>query len=173
MIVRPMLLLVVVSACVPSAATLDDAHRTAIVDSVDARLVEFRAAVGSMQADSVAGFYLGDSTFRWIEDGEVRYRSRAEIATAIREAAPFMSDAELLYDGTVITPLAPGIASVVTGFAQKFTTPDGQRTGFAGAITAVMVHTTEGWVFQSGHTSSTATPRDSVAVVVTPTPNEP
>ncbi|MEO8479222.1 MAG: hypothetical protein ABI542_06260, partial [Gemmatimonadota bacterium] len=154
--------LVIAAACTPAAPTLDAAHRAAIIDSVETRLTAFRAAVGGMQADSVAQFYLADSTFRWIEDGEVRYHSRNEIATAIREAAPFMSNAELLYDGTVITPLAPGVASLVTGFAQKFTAPDGQRTGFAGAITAVMVDTPNGWMFQSGHTSSVTPKRDSV-----------
>lgn len=135
------------------------AHRAAIVDSVEQRLDAFRAAVATMQADSVATFYVGDASLRWIEDGEVRYRSREEIATALREAAPFMRDAQLLYDGTMVTPLAPGVASIVTGFAQKFTTPDGSRAGFAGAITAVMVHTDEGWQFQTGHTSSTGRPR--------------
>lgn len=158
------LLLAVVTACTPAAPTFDAAHRAAMIDSIEARLTAFRAAVGTMQADSVAQFYLGDSTFRWIEDGVVRYRSRAEIATAIREAAPFMSDAELRYDGTEVTPLAPGVASIATGFAQKFTAPDGQRTGFVGAITAVMVNTPAGWVFQSGHTSSVVPPRDSVLV---------
>lgn len=158
------LLFVIMTACTPSAPTFDAAHQVAIIDSVESRLTAFRAAVGGMQADSVAQFYRADSTFRWIEDGEVRYHSRNEIADAIREAAPFMSNVELLYDGTVITPLAPGVASVATGFAQKFTASDGQRTGFAGAITAVMVDTPRGWVFQSGHTSSVTPKRDSVAV---------
>ncbi|HET9065530.1 MAG TPA: hypothetical protein VFN22_06920 [Gemmatimonadales bacterium] len=161
---RQSVLFLLAMACTPSTPTLDAAHRLAIIDSVETRLTAFRAAVGGMQADSVAQFYLADSTFRWIEDGEVRYHSRAEVATAIRDAAPFMSDASLLYDGTVITPLAPGVASIVTGFAQKFTTPDGQRAGFAGAITAVMVDTPDGWMFQSGHTSSVHPRQDSVAV---------
>ena len=41
------------------------------------------------------------------------------------------------------------------------------RIALAGAITAVMVHTAEGWQFQTGHTSSAGRPReggDSTAV---------
>lgn len=162
------LMFLIATACASTAPTFDAAQQAAIIDSVESRLTAFRAAVGAMQADSVAQFYLADSTFRWIEDGEVRYHSRSEIAAAIRESAPFMSNAELLYDGTVITPLAPGVASVVTGFAQKFTAPDGQLTGFAGAISAVMVDTPDGWMFQSGHTSSVTRTRDSTAA----TPSE-
>jgi len=161
--------LVLLAACAAPEAepAFTAAHRAAIVDSVSQRLDAFRAAVATMAPDTIAPYYVADSTLRWIEDGVVRYTSRAEIAAALQEAAPFMRDAQLLYDGTTITPLAPGVASIVTGFAQKFTLPDGTRGGFAGAITAVIVHTAEGWQFQTGHTSSAGRPReggDSTAV---------
>jgi hypothetical protein len=163
----PWLVIGVVACAAPSGEPeFSMAHRAAIVDSVEQRLTAFRATVATMEPDSVSQFYVADSTLRWIEDGVVRYTSRGDIATALREAAPFMHDAQLLYDGTTITPLAPGVASIVTGFAQKFTMPDGTRGGFAGAITAVMVHTAEGWQFQTGHTSSAGRPRGEADSVV-------
>jgi hypothetical protein len=91
-----------------------------------------------------------------IEDGVVRYRSRAEVADAIRELAGSVRRTELLMDGTIITPLAPGVAAVTTGFAQKVEDHEGRVGGFAGAISMVLVHREEGWQFQFGHTSSGA-----------------
>ncbi len=150
------LLLLMLAGCTAAEPEFTASHRAAIVDSVEATLDAFSAAVATMDADSIAAFYAADSAFRWIEDGSVRYRSRDDIATALREAAPFMRNVVLLYDGTVVTPLAPGVASLVTGFAQRFTNPAGETGGFAGAITAVMVHREGRWQFLSGHTSSLA-----------------
>lgn len=142
---------------------LSATHRAAMIDSVDRRLAEFRAAVATMRSDSVIPFYSADADFRWIEDGVVRYTRRDEIAAAIAASAPFMHDVTLQYDGTLITPLAPGIASVTTGFAQKYTAPDGAAHAIVGSITAVMVHSARGWQFASGHTSRAVGPTGSAA----------
>lgn len=157
---RALLIVLLITGCsIESRSTaLDEAHRAAIVDSVSNRLVQFRAAVGTMQPDSITPFYVADTTLRWIEDGVVRYRSRADIAKALIDAQPFMKNPVLRYDHTEITPLAPGVASIVTDFTQKFTTPDGDLAGFAGAIIAVMVHADSGWEFKVGHTSSLPRP---------------
>ena len=149
-------------------ADLTPSHRAAIIDSVGTMLAAFRAAADSLDPDSVASFYVPDSTFRWIEDGVIRYTSRDEIAAAYRGVVGTVTATRLLYDGTVITPLAPGVAAVVAGFAQQFTMRDGMQGGFAGAITAVVVHRPAGWQFLQGHTSSVGaeTPR------LTPRPEE-
>lgn len=148
------LLLTACDRATPERVGLDAPHRSAIIDSVTETLAAFRAAVAVMDVDSVASFYAADSAFRWIEDGELRYRSREAVAAALREAAPYMGNSMLVYDGTVVTPLGPGVASLVTGFAQRFTTPDGVTGGFAGVITAVLVHRHGRWQFLQGHTSS-------------------
>lgn len=158
---RPVLLLAVLAGCAAPGTELTEAHRAAIVDSVASTLAAFRDAVGAMNPDSVASFYVADTTFRWVEEGTIRYRGRGEIAAALREAAPYMHNTVLLHDGTVITPLAPGVASVVTGFAQRFTNQAGETGGFAGALTAVMVHREGRWQFLAGHASSADAPRTS------------
>lgn len=134
--------------------SLDPAHGTAIRDSVTAALASWRTAINALDADRVAGHYLADSTFRWLEDGVIRYRHPLEVAHAIRELAGTIRRTELLLDGTVITPLAPGVAALTTGFAQKVEDAEGRTGGFAGAISAVMVHREGSWVFQFGHTSA-------------------
>lgn len=139
-------------------ATLTPSQAAAIADSTRLTLAAWREAINALDADRVAAHYLADSTFRWLEDGVVRYRHPLEVATAIRELAGTIRRTELLLDGTVITPLAPGVVAVTTGFAQKVEDQEGRLGGFAGAISAVLVHRREGWVFQLGHTSSGENP---------------
>jgi hypothetical protein len=136
-----------------SAAMTND-HRIAIADSVRRTLDAFSQAVATMNADQIASFYADDPDMRWIEDGEVRYRSPGDVAAAIRAAGQNMTGSKVLYDGTEVTAVAPGVAILVTGFAQQYTTIAGDTGGFAGAITAVMVHRGDRWLFLSGHTSS-------------------
>ncbi|HRP06970.1 MAG TPA: nuclear transport factor 2 family protein [Gemmatimonadales bacterium] len=138
----------------PAEPAFDQAARAAVVDSVQATLDEFRAAVASMDAERVASFYVADSTLRWIEDGEIRYRSRDEVIEALRSMEGEVGAISLSYDGTQITALAPGIASVVTGFAQRITRRDGEEGGFAGATTMVLRSEGGRWRFVNGHVSS-------------------
>lgn len=142
------------TGCGTPAPAFTAEHRAAIVDSVNAMLADFRAAVGTLDGDSVATFYVADSTLRWIEDGTVRYTARGQIAQAFQGFRGSITGSRLLYDGTVVTPLAPGVAVMSSGFAQQFARADGTSGGFAGAVSAVVVHRGDRWLFQSGHTSS-------------------
>ncbi len=146
------------SGCEAVAPAFTAEHRAAIVDSVHTMLADFRAAVGTLDGDSVATFYVADSTLRWIEDGTVRYTARAQIAQAFHDFRGAITGSRLLYDGTVVTPLAPGVAVMSSGFAQQFARADGTSGGFAGAVSAVVVHRGDRWLFQSGHTSSAPPP---------------
>ena len=152
----------VLVGCVADAgsaqAALTPAHAMAMTDSARATLSSWREAINALDADRVAAHYLADSTFRWLEDGVVRYRHPLEVANAIRELAGTIQRTELLLDGTVLTPLAPGVVAVTTGFAQKVEDREGRVGGFAGAISAILVHREDGWVFLLGHTSSGSTP---------------
>jgi hypothetical protein len=66
---------------------------------------------------------------------------------------------ETTYADTEITPLAPGVAAVVTRFETRFADSTGADFGFEGSITATLVHRDGYWRFLQGHTSS-AQPRD-------------
>lgn len=158
-----LLLALPLGGCAPRAADpaepFSAAHAAAISDSVRTVLTAWQSAIAALDADAVAGHYLADSTFRWLEDGVVRYRNPGEVAAAIRSLKGSIRRTELLLDGTTITPLAPGLAAVTTGFAQKIEDTTGTVGGFAGAISAVLVHGDSGWVFLLGHTSSSAGPQ--------------
>jgi ketosteroid isomerase-like protein len=136
------------------AVAMADGHRIAIADSVRRTLEAFANVVQQMDPTEIASFYADDADMRWIEDGEVVYRGPRDVAEAIQALRTTMAVGRLSYDGVEITPLAPGVALVVAGFAQQFTTVDGETGGFAGAMTAVMVHRNGRWLFLSGHTSS-------------------
>jgi ketosteroid isomerase-like protein len=143
------------SAAAPvEAVRLDDERRIMIADSVRRTLEGFAQVVQSMNAEEIASFYADDPDMHWIEDGEVVYRSPRDVAAAIRELGTTMTIGRLMYDGTEVNAVAPGVAIVMTGFAQQFTTLSGETGGFAGVITAVMVHRGGRWLFLSGHTSS-------------------
>ena len=61
----------------------------------------------------------------------------------------------------LLTSSAPGVAVITTNFAEKVTDTTGTTVGFAGAISATMVHSDSGWRFLVGHTSSVVPPVDT------------
>jgi ketosteroid isomerase-like protein len=147
------------TACAP--APLTPAHRTAIVDSVQVMLTSWRDAMNTKDFARAASFYSNQSDFRWFQDGELKYRSGKEIGDTMQAAAPGLRSFTLSLIEPEITPLAPGIAVLTTNFAQKITDTTGQTIGFAGAITATIVHADSGWRFLVGHTSAIIPPRDT------------
>ena len=65
----------VICACSSGTSTLTIAHADAIRDSVQSMLDDFRRYAATRQYDSLIGLYVGDTTLRWIEDGQLRLRS--------------------------------------------------------------------------------------------------
>jgi len=152
----PALLLAAACSAPAAAPPFDAAHQAALVDSVDAMLMAWRGAVGAMDVERIATFYAPDSTFRWIEDGATRYLSHAQIGEAIRGMQGSVSAMEFTLVEPMVTPLAPGIAAVTSGFTQKFTDSAGVTGGYAGAISMTVVHRGDAWRFLIGHTSALA-----------------
>ncbi len=109
------LLLVSASVCASATSGLPPVHAAAIQDSIRTTLDAFRRHSANRQWDSLAAMYAPDSSFRWIESGELRYRSAGEIRTARARVSSTMR-IETSYCNTEIVPLAPGIASDLTHF---------------------------------------------------------
>lgn len=133
---------------------MSDAHAAAISDSVRATLDDFRRYSAASQWDSLVATYADDQRFRWIENGEIRYRSPADIRRSL-SGLPAGTRLETSYEGTEITPLAPGVASVVTFFRTRIaesTASDG--VSFGGAMTMIFVNEGRHWRILGGHTSS-------------------
>ena len=116
-------------------------------------LEEFRVAFAARDFDRVLQFYAEDPRFRWIEDGEVRYTSKAQLAKVLVGFGASVRSLELSFFDPVITPLAPGVAAVTTRFAQKLTDSSGAMQGFSGAMSMSVVHADSGWRFLVGQTS--------------------
>ena len=150
--VRILVLAALALGCERPEVTLSPAHAAAIRDSIGATLAAYRAASAAGQWDSVLTFYADDPYLRWVEEGKVAADSLADFR---REFAglPAGLRIETEYAGMVIAPLAPGAASVVTGFNTRFVDSTGTRFSFGGTMTVVMVHRGARWQLLTGHSS--------------------
>lgn len=146
------LLLVSVAGCASATSGLPQVHAAAIQDSIRTTLDAFRRHSTNRQWDSLAAMYAPDSSFRWIENGEVRYRSAGEIRTAFARLSSTMR-IETTYRDTEIMPLAAGIASVLSRFETRFMDST-TSFSFGGAISMVLMHRANGWKIVSGHSSA-------------------
>ena len=142
-----------VVACAAPRPTLTVEHRRAIVDSVQTMLTTWRDAFNAKDFERAATFYSNDRDFRWFENGELKFRSGAEIGDTMKAEAPGFQALAISLIEPQITPLAPGVAVVTTNFAEKITDTAGQTVGFAGAISMTVVHADSGWKFLVGHVS--------------------
>ncbi len=143
------------AGCAESAPTeLTAAHRAAIEDSVRAMLQTYRETVNAGDWEAVTAYYGDDERFHWIEDGEVRYRTKEEVSQALASLGGFFTSVRLTVKETRVTPLAPGIAHVATLFEQELVPSEGQPFRFSGALTLLALNTPEGWKLTAGHTST-------------------
>jgi ketosteroid isomerase-like protein len=153
---------VAIAGC-SAAPRFTAAHQRAERDSVAQVLDQWRNALDAGDFARAATFYSTDSAFRWFQDGELRYRSAAELGDTMRAMAPALRSFSLSLIEPEITAIAPGVVLVTTNFAQKMTDTSGETIGLAGAISMTVVHGNAGWRFLVGHTSSVILPVDSAA----------
>ena len=151
--------LAILIAIVPACGTsqLSEGHAAAIEDSVRTTFDGFMHAAQANDWDSVITFYADDPRFRIVEDGEVRYRSRDEIRSALASMGSGMQ-VSTDYDETTIEAIAPGIASLTTTFETSISDTLGNGFGFGGIVTLTLVHTASGWKILQGHTSTARPP---------------
>jgi hypothetical protein len=147
-----------VAACA-AAPSLDNAHQAAMRDSVFDFFETYRGYSEAGAWDSLLALYADTPSFRWMEDGEVRYRSVREIREALAGMPPGLR-IETVHDDVEVTPLAPGLAWVVMRFQTEFVDSIGPRFSFQGGITMVVEHGSTGWRIVGGHASSPR-PRDA------------
>lgn len=139
--------------CQPQPAQLSETHAAAIRDSVSATLEEFRA-MGIASAWEAAGDFYSDSpSFRFYENGELRYGSADDVRAALA-ALGQGTQITTEYSDTDIEPLAPGLAEVRSRFESTLRGEDGFEFGYGGAVTMLWVHETGGWRILSGHSSA-------------------
>lgn len=141
-----------VAACAPSPG-LDNAHRAAVRDSVLNFLATFRGYSEAGAWDSLLALYADTPSFRWVEDGQVRYHSVQEIRDALAGMPPGLR-IETVHEDLEVTPLVPGLAWIVMRFRTEFVDSTGPTFSFGGGITMVVEHGSTGWRIVGGHASS-------------------
>jgi len=151
-----------VVACSGAAPSFGAAHRAAIVDSVHTMLGAWHDAFNAKDFAKAASYYSGDSAFRWIENGELKFQSARQLRDTMLAEAPAFKSLEMSLIEPVITAVAPGVAEVSSGFAQKITDNAGQSFGLAGAMSMTVVHGDSGWKFLVGHVSVVRPPVDTI-----------
>lgn len=143
---------VLLAACRVAPAGLTGSHARAIVDSVQVTFAAYVARLNARDVDSVARFYADAPGFQWVEDGEVRYTSRADVRTALERLTAY-KDFRFSADAPRVVALAPGAAALSVTFDQALVDSSGHGFGMAGAMSVAAQHTPAGWKWLSGHTS--------------------
>lgn len=147
------LLLSALAGCTAPGGALTPAHAAAIQDSVQGVLEVYRARTDSSDWEGLLAFYADNPEFRWVENGAVYARSKADVRRALTALPPSMR-VRTTYSGTEILPLAPGLATVITSFRTEMADSTGAGFSFGGAITMTMQHQGPTWRILLGHTSS-------------------
>lgn len=154
-LVAVLALAIVAAACGPGGEqTLSESRSAAIEDSVGAFLATWAEGTREGGWDRVVDRYADDPSFRWVEDGRVRYRSVEEVRAGFEDVRAAFSDARTEFTEPSIAPLAPGLAHVVTRFRTTLTREEGPEVQFGGAMTMTVRHTGDGWKVLRGHMSS-------------------
>ena len=141
--VAPTAVTAAIGAPMPSAAT---------ADAVAQAFAAFRACLDSGDYAGAMDSYADDPRFAWIEDGQVRYRSRAEVARAFEQLRA-MGPVRFAYGDPHVALLARDLALLTVAF--ETTVGAGpQAYAFRGTMTVTMLRTGAAWRFLVGHSSS-------------------
>ena len=126
------------------------------VAEVTAFLDSYRAALDGRDTLALPSFYVDDDRFAWLEDGEVRYRSAAQVAASL-SALPEGMSVRTAYDETVVRSVGADGATAT----MQFLTQIGEGPSafeFGGVISMTLERGPDGWRIVTGHTS-TASPQ--------------
>ena len=125
----------------------------AVRSGVQAALDSYREHAAAGRWDALLRLYADDARFRWVANGVVEARSVEEIRKYFL-ALPAGTRVENTYQDTEITPLAPGIAQVLTQFQTRLVDPKGGGFSFGGILAMTLVDRGDGWKILNGHSSS-------------------
>jgi len=142
------------AACAHARRELSPSGAAEVQAGVSQTLALLQRYWAARQWDSLVTLYADDARFRWIENGQVRYRSRAAIRSGLSSLPPGMR-LETTYRDTEITAISPDIASLATRFETRMTDSASARGfTFGGAITMTLIKQSGAWRILEGHTSA-------------------
>ena len=134
------------------AQDLSPAQAAAIRQGVQGALDAIREHSAAGRWDDLLRLYADEPDFRWISNGAVAASSVAEIRKYYKGLAEG-TRVEQSYQNPEITPVAPGVAEVVTPFQTRLVDPKGPGFSFGGFLTMTFVQRADGWKILRGHAS--------------------
>jgi muconolactone delta-isomerase len=142
-----------VASALQRAPELTPDQAAAVRAGVQAMLDSYRELGAAGRWEALLRLYADDARFRWVANGVVEARSVEEIRKHFL-ALPPGARVETTYQDTEITPLAPGIAQVLTHFETRLVDAKGGGFGFGGVLAMTLVDRGDGWKILNGHSSS-------------------
>lgn len=113
----------------------------------------YAARANALEWDELLALYADDPRFRWLESGELAYDGKESVVEHVRTLAPLIErlDFEVLEPRVLVLSAEHAHASL--RFRESLTLVSGETLELEGAITALLIHTDQGWRLLSGHTS--------------------
>lgn len=125
----------------------------AVRSGVQAALDSCREHAAAGRWEAMLRLYADDARFRWVANGVVEARSVEEIRKNFL-TLPAGTRVETTYQDPEITPLAAGVAQVLTRFQTRLVDPKGGGFSFGGILSMTLVDRGDGWKILNGHSSS-------------------
>ncbi len=123
------------------------------VNDIRKTFTEYETLLNSGNYEGLLQFYADDPRFYWMENGEVKYSSLEEIASALKQLAQY-GPGLFEYGEPNIILLCSDVASLSTTFKTTFGEEGKSGFSFSGALTATLIKTGSGWQFLFGHSST-------------------
>lgn len=142
-------------ACAPSRPMpFTEAHKAAMTDSATQFFAGYATTIRDRDWDTFVKLYADDPRFHWVEDGVLRATSRADIAKEYATLGAGLDSLPATFQAPVVTPLAPGIAAFTVSYTMTMYRKDGIVLPLAGITSGTLLHTSGGWRFLNGHSST-------------------
>jgi ketosteroid isomerase-like protein len=119
---------------------------------IDAAWADYVRRINAADFDGALRYYADDPRFSWVEDGKVRYTTRAQVAQAFAQLKQ-MGTAKFEYGPLTITPGSSDAATLSTSYKTTIGSA-GKEFSFGGTMTIDLVRTNDGWQFLTGNTTT-------------------
>lgn len=138
----------------PGPVAFTDAHKAAMTDSVTQFFTAYGTAMRDRDWDTLTKLYADDPRFHWVEDGVLRATSQADIAKEYAGIGAGLDSLPATFQAPVVTPLAPGVAAFTVAYTMTMYRKGGVAVPLAGITSGTLLHTSGGWRFLNGHSST-------------------
>lgn len=125
---------------------------TDLQSELSAFLAEYNAALNRRDPDELRRFYVDDARFIWLEQGQIRYRSVAEVLASVAQFPP-----DWTLDTRFSEVHAASQGSNGAHLSAHFTTRVGEPPegfSYAGVLSMALERRHGGWRIVGGHSSS-------------------